>query len=156
MRLRPPEILQDPDPLLRRISTRVETFDTYLLYLIGQMKLAMDNSGTVKCIGLAAIQIGEPKRVIIVEQGGQRIVMVNPEIWFTNGIQTVKDGCMSVKGGTYFRTRTRPRLLGVTYQDETGAARRRRAEGVNAAAIAHEIEHLDGKLFTDVFEDTNQ
>lgn len=152
MRLKPPEILQDPHPLLRTVCTGVDNFDAWLLYLIGQMKLAMEHP-TVKCIGLAANQIGETKRVIVVEQGGQKIALVNPVITFSTGIQTVKDGCMSVKGGTYFRTRTRPRLIGVEYQDETGTGRRRRAEGQNAAAICHEVEHLDGKLFTDGLED---
>lgn len=148
MRQRPPEILQHPHPTLRKVCLPVEHFDTALLYMVGQMKLAITES-PVEALGLAANQIGELKRVIVVVQGDQHVVMVNPCITMSAGLQTVRDGCLSVQGGRYFRARTRPRFIAVEYQDLQGHKHRRKAQGLHAAAIAHEIDHLDGKIFTD-------
>lgn len=148
MRTRPPIILQDPHPALRTVCATVTHFDSSLAFLVGQMKLAIDAfDGTLA--GLAANQIGETKRVIVVVQGGQKIAMVNPVLKVAEGVQTVTDGCASVQHGKYFRARTRPAFVQVVYQDELGHWEARRAKGLHAAAIAHEIDHLDGKLFTD-------
>jgi peptide deformylase len=143
-----PEILQHPHGALRRECYPVTHFDSTLAWIISQMSLAIDQS-PVKALGLAANQIGEFKRVIIVVQGGQKIVMVNPVIKSTQGVQTVRDGCLSVQYGRYFKARARPLSLLVEYQNEKGEQCRRKAKGINAAAIAHEIEHLDGKIFID-------
>ncbi len=142
-------IVQDPHPALRAVCDPITDFNSsYLSWLVASMRSAIDESPVV-ALGLAANQIGETKRVIIVVQGGQQIVMVNPVIKLQNGVQTVKDGCLSVQGGTYFRSRTRPRFLTVDYRDTQGAEHRRRANGIHAAAIAHEIDHLNGILFID-------
>lgn len=149
MRSRPPDILQHPHPALRQVCVTVAHFDSGLADLIDDMKAAATAPWKAKCIGLAANQIGVAKRVIIVEQGGQWIAMVNPEIVRSSGVQTVRDGCMSVDYGMTRHGRTRPAFVQVTYQDERGNECRRKAKGLNAAVIAHEIDHLNGKLFID-------
>ncbi len=141
-------ILQHPHPKLREKCEPVVSFDTFLAYVVQQMNQAIDGSA-VKCLGLAANQIGETKRVIIVVQGGQRIAMVNPVITQKSGEQVVRDGCLSVEHGRVFRMRTRPAFVLVEYFDIYGQPQRRRAKGLHAAAIAHEIDHLDGVLFID-------
>lgn len=151
MRNDSPRILQYPDPILRQVCTPVDSFDGYLVWIVNTMRRAIDES-RVKLLGLAANQIGETKRVIVVVQGGQQIAMVNPVIVLATGIQTIRDGCASVKFGTDFRARTRPRFVTVEYRDVHGTPQRRRANGMHAAAIAHEVEHLDGKMFFDVLE----
>jgi peptide deformylase len=141
------EILQEPHPLLRQVSAAVTDFSA-VPALVARMRAAM-RASPVHALGLAAVQIGELRRVIVVVQGGHDIVMVNPVINAIRGIQTVKDGCLSVRGGRYLLSRTRPRWLLVEYRDERGEPQCRRAERMHAAAIAHEIDHLDGVLFTD-------
>lgn len=149
--MKSPTILQEPHPLLRTVCADVETFDAELAHLVDQMKFAMERS-SVRALGLAANQIGETKRVIVVVQDGQFIPMVNPVIEKSSGIQTVRDGCLSVKWGSYFRARNRPAFVCVEYQDLAGQSSRRRARGMHAAVIAHEVDHLNGVLFTDEIE----
>lgn len=145
-------ILQHPDPTLRQVSMVVMHFDSSLADLVARMSAAI-NASHVRALGLAAIQIGEPKRVIVLVQGSQHVAMVNPRITRSSGVQAVEDGCLSVKFGTYFRKRTRPAFVLVEYQDLTGQPCRRRAKGIHAAAIAHELDHLEGKLFIDELQE---
>lgn len=143
-------ILQHPDERLRQVSTKVTDFSE-VPQIVAAMKSAIrvcEITGT-KTLGLAAIQIGIPKCVVMVKQGGQLWVLVNPVIVKQQGVQTVNDGCLSVKCGTEFKVRTRPRWVQVDYQNEGGFFKTRRAEGIHAAAIAHEIDHLFGILFND-------
>jgi peptide deformylase len=144
------QIIQHPDPRLRQVSEPVTDF-TEVFGILADMRTALAFP-TVKALGLAAIQVGIAKRVILLYQDGHEVVMVNPVIVKQSGVQTVKDGCLSVQHGRMFKARTRPHFVMVEYQDLHGNPQRRKARGINAAAIAHELEHLEGKLFLDVFE----
>jgi peptide deformylase len=147
-----PNILQYPHPLLREICAPVTDFSE-VAHIGGQMMAAVNAPFQAKCLGLAANQVGILKRVIIVHQGTAWITLVNPVIVRASGVQTIRDGCMSFDFGRTFKPRTRPAFLQVEYQDVTGAACRRKAKGLHAAAIAHEVEHLDGKMFFDELTD---
>jgi peptide deformylase len=145
-------ILQYPDERLRQVSEPItDLSEVPAIVAAMQAELRLCHINGMGTLGLAAIQIGIAKRVVIVFQGGHQVVLVNPIIVKQQGVQTVRDGCLSVQGGRYFRGRTRPRWLQVNYLDMQGAAKTRRADGLHAAALAHELEHLDGVLFLDVF-----
>jgi peptide deformylase len=141
-------ILQHPHPSLRMKCSPVSDFGEVKV-IVGVMHAAINQPFQAKCLGLAANQVGILKRVIVVEQGGQWITMVNPVITDQQGQQTISDGCMSVDYGRTFRRRTRPKFIRVEYFDEQGNHCRRKAKGINAAVIAHECDHLDGILFID-------
>lgn len=148
----PPEILQDPHPALRTVCAPVTDFGGALDLLCARMVNAAQslNGPTLRCSGLAANQIGECVRVILVEDGG-RTFMVNPVIVRRSpSVQRVSDGCFSVERGTKRRTTTRAAEIVVEYQDRGGFNKRTRAKGMRAAIIQHEVDHLDGKLFTDL------
>jgi peptide deformylase len=142
------EVLQHPHPLLRQACAQVEHFDSSLAWIAQQMILVMQ-AHPARLIGLAANQVGERKRMIVVLQGKQHIVMVNPVILRASGQQRIRDGCASVQHGTLFRVRTRPAFVQVQYQDLQGNSHNRKAKGIHAAAIDHEIDHLNGVLFID-------
>lgn len=141
-------ILQYPHPLLRMTCDPVFDFGE-VPEIVRVMRAAINRPMQAKCLGLAANQVGILKRVIVVDQGGQWITLVNPVIVERSGEQTVRDGCMSVDFGKSFRMRTRPAFIRVEYFDEHGNECRRKAKGLNAAVICHECDHLDGVLFID-------
>jgi peptide deformylase len=147
-----PRILQHPEPTLRSVSLPVTDFSE-VPEIVAQMHAALTNSALPPCIGLAAVQIGILKRVVIVKQGTQWITLVNPVITDIGGEQSVRDGCMSVDFGSTFRQRTRPAFIRIRYQDELGNEQRRKAKGIHAAAIAHELDHLEGVLFLDALQE---
>lgn len=146
-------ILQDPHPALRTVCAEVLDFGAPLKAVCAKLlEAAAGCTGSrIRVAGLAANQIGECVRVILVEDGG-RTFMANPVIVRATGTQQVSDGCMSVNNGLTRRTTTRALNVIVRYQDRDGAHHRRHAAGMRAAVIQHEIDHLDGKLFTDMLE----
>jgi peptide deformylase len=141
------EIIQHPDARLRQVSAEVTDFaEVFPIVDAMRVALARIDIGT---LGLAAIQVGIARRVVILHQDGHEVVMVNPRIVAQRGVQTVRDGCLSVQHGRFFKPRTRPHFVMVEYQDMKGEPKRRKARGIHAAAIAHELDHLEGKLFVD-------
>lgn len=140
-------ILQHPDERLRQVSAEVTDF-TEVFPIVEAMREALAGIH-VKSLGLAAIQVGIAKRVVLLYQDGHEVLMVNPRIVAQSGVQTVRDGCLSVQGGRMFKARTRPAFVMVEYQDMKGEPKRRKARGIHAAAISHELDHLDGILFLD-------
>lgn len=145
-------ILQYPDERLRQVSEPITDFSEVPAIVAAiQDELRLCHINGIRTLGLAAIQIGIAKRVVLVFQGGNEVILVNPVIVKQQGLQTVRDGCLSVQWGRFFKGRTRPRWLQVDYQDAAGEMHTRRAEGLNAAVLAHELEHLDGVMFLDVF-----
>jgi peptide deformylase len=145
-----------PDPLLRQKSAPIERVDDDLQQLIDDMFATMrDEEG----LGLAAIQVGVPRRLLVLEMPGpdgadgehtrgEKFVMINPQI-LTRGttMRSHEEGCLSIPE---VRVEIeRPATLRVRYMDETGKTQERDAEGLLATAIQHEIDHLDGKLIID-------
>jgi peptide deformylase len=149
MALRP--VLQFPDKRLREVSLRIETVTDEIRSLAADMLEVMyEEPG----IGLAAPQLGEPVRLIVVdtewnEEGGQRnpLVLVNPEIHDPEGAITWTEGCLSVPD--FEADVERAERVRMVATDLDGAAVEIRAEGLKAVCFQHEVDHLDGVLFID-------
>lgn len=149
MSLRPLVIL--PDPVLRLKSAPVAAIDKGVRALIGDMFETMyDAPG----IGLAAIQVGQPLRLVTIdlskktEEEKKPLVFINPEIVWSSPEESVyEEGCLSIP--EYYAEVTRPASVRVRYLDDKGEAREMLAEGLMATCLQHEIDHLDGVLFID-------
>jgi peptide deformylase len=153
MAIRP--ILEVPDPLLRQISTPVEKVDDEVRALIADMFETMyDAPG----IGLAAIQVGVPKRILVIdlqepeEEGGEPVrdprVFINPEI-LDSSDQDVPytEGCLSVPD--QYAEVDRPDRIRARWLDENGDSHEADIEGLLATCLQHEMDHLEGVLFID-------
>ena len=144
------EILTAPDPRLRQVSKPVSTVDDELRSLMDDMLETMyDAPG----IGLAAIQVNVPKRVIVMDLAGeeedpQPRYFVNPEI-LNPSVETsvYQEGCLSVP--EYFEDVERPAKCRVKFLDYHGEEQILEAEGMLATCIQHEMDHLNGVLFID-------
>ncbi len=131
------------DPMLKKHSRTVEKFDDRLAQLIDDMKETMyANDGC----GLAAVQVGILKRVVVLDVGDGCIELVNPEIIFSDGEQCEAEGCLSIPGE--YGTTIRPAVVKVKAQDRNGKWQILKGEGLKARCFCHEIDHLDGILFT--------
>jgi peptide deformylase len=144
------EILTEPNAILREKSLNVDMVDKDLQKLMDDM---LETMYAAPGIGLAAIQIGIPKRVIILDidqKEGQKNPMffVNPEIIEkSENRSTYEEGCLSVPG--QFAEITRPEKCFVKYLDYYGQKKEIKAEGMLATCIQHEMDHLEGILFID-------
>ncbi len=148
MSIRP--IITAPDPRLRQVSKPVEKVDDDLRALMDDMRETMyDAPG----IGLAAIQIGVPLRVIVMDIAGEDAepeprYFVNPEILDPSEEMNVyEEGCLSVP--EYYDEVERPARCRVKYLDYDGKEQVLDAEGLLATCIQHEMDHLEGVLFID-------
>ncbi|MFQ5736370.1 MAG: peptide deformylase [Thermodesulfobacteriota bacterium] len=147
-------VLKYPDPFLKTKAEPVEEFDAGTEQLITDM---IDTMYAAKGIGLAAVQIGVARRVIVLdvpgddeekrERGDNLMALVNPEIVSSDGTMVYEEGCLSVPGFTADVTRA-ARVV-VRALDRNGRPVEIRAEGLHAVALQHEIDHLDGILFID-------
>jgi len=137
-------IIKEGDELLRKRSRVVEKIDERILTLLDDMK---DTLKAAKGVGLAAVQVGVLKRVIVIDADGKIIEMINPVIVKADGEQQDVEGCLSCPG-KYGITR-RPARVTVTALDRNGKQFEYTGEMLLARALCHEIDHLDGKLFLD-------
>lgn len=149
-------ILQVPDERLRKVAEPVNfsDFSTAEARLpVAVQDLRDTFAATPNCIGLAANQLGIGMRILIVDTTktrSQTWLMVNPIITKASADQQmVRDGCMSIEHGTKFEYTKRPKRIEVEWQDEHGTNHWQKFNGVIAACIHHEIDHLNGVLFTD-------
>ncbi|WP_375645664.1 peptide deformylase [Bartonella sp. TT29SHDZB] len=141
-----------PDPILREVSKPVERVDAALQKLADDMLETMYNA---KGVGLAAIQIGIPLRMLVIDVSGNSedeqkkpLVIINPEIlWLSDERNIYKEGCLSIPD--YFAEVERPKRLCVRYQDREGKQIEIEADDLLATCLQHEIDHLDGRLFID-------
>ena len=101
-------------------------------------------------VGLAAPQVGILKRIVVIDVGDGPIVLINPEILETDGEQTGDEGCLSVPGMA--GQVTRPNYVKVRALDVSMEEQIYEGEGLLARAFCHEIDHLDGKMYTDLVE----
>ena len=144
------EILVVPHPILKQVSQPVERVDDELRALMDDMLETMyDAPG----IGLAAIQIGVPKRVIVMDlarpdEEKQPRYFVNPEIlWASEETLPYEEGCLSVP--EYYDEVERPARVKLRYLNYQGEQVEEDAEGLFAVCIQHEMDHLEGVLFID-------
>ena len=142
------QILEFPDPRLRKIAKPVTVFDEELEHLIEDMLETMHEA---EGIGLAATQVNVHKRLLVIDVSENRDapqVFINPEFEIIeNELAEYNEGCLSVPG--FYETVSRPRAVKITAQDAKGEKIEQAAEGILATCIQHEIDHLDGKLFVD-------
>ena len=144
------EILVVPHPVLKQVSKSVETVDDELRALMDDM---LETMYAAPGIGLAAIQIGVPKRVIVMDlaregEEKQPRHFVNPQIvWRSEETQGYEEGCLSVPD--YFDEVQRPARVRLRYLNYQGEQIEEDAEGLYAVCIQHEMDHLDGVLFID-------
>ena len=141
------QILHFPDPRLRRRAESVGAVDDHVRRLIDDMFETMyDAPG----IGLAAPQVDVAKRVITIDLSKDRsepLCLVDPEIQWTGGEAEAEEGCLSVPG--VYEVVKRAGRIRVSATDRDGRSGEIEAEGLLAACIQHEIDHLDGRLFVD-------
>ena len=144
------EIITVPNPLLKQVSAPVERVDDALRALMDDM---LETMYAAPGIGLAAIQIGEPKRVIVMDlaregEPPQPRYFVNPEItWRSEEMAVREEGCLSVP--EIYDEVERPARVGLKYLNHQGEAVEEDADGLLAVCIQHEMDHLDGVLFID-------
>lgn len=141
------QILHYPDPRLRRKAEPVAEVTDAIRSLVADMAETMYQAPG---IGLAAIQIGVLKRVVVIdlsEERNQLQVFINPEIRERDGEQILEEGCLSVPG--IFEPVTRAGRVRVRALDRDGQPFELEASGLLATCIQHEIDHLDGKVFVD-------
>lgn len=138
------EIRTDEDPVLRKKSRVVDNINDRTLELLDDM---LDTMYSANGVGLAAPQIGILRRIVVVDIGDGPIKMINPEIIEKNGQVQDYEGCLSVPG--YSGEVVRPEAITCQFIDENKEKNTLKAEGFLARAICHEIDHLDGILYTD-------
>ena len=153
MAIRP--IFETPDPILRQISKPVETFDDDLKVLVADM---FETMYAAPGIGLAAIQVGVPKRILVIdlqdpeEEGGEPVrkpmVFINPEI-VTSSETCVpyQEGCLSLPD--QYAEVDRPDRVRARWLDRDGTQREEELEGLLGICLQHEMDHLEGILFID-------
>jgi len=144
------EIIILPDKRLRLVSEPVKTVDAELRALVDDMFETMYEAPGV---GLAAIQVGVPKRLITADtakkdEPKQPQVYINPEVvWSSEEKNTYEEGCLSIP--EYYEEVERPAQVKVRFTDLDGKAREVEANGLLATVLQHEIDHINGVLFID-------
>ena len=138
------KIVTGEDPLLRKTSKPVEVFDEKLWTLLDDMAETMyRNEG----VGLAAVQVGILRRVVVIDVGDGKIELINPIIIKTRGRQEDSEGCLSFPNE--YGLVERPNFVTVKAQDRNGVDQEYSGSGLLARAFCHEIDHLDGIIFKD-------
>lgn len=132
------------DEILRKVSRPVKELTPRITELIADMKETMVHADGV---GLSAVQVGVLKRIIVVDTGDFKTTIINPEIIEQDGTQCGDEGCLSVPG-VYERV-TRPNHVKVKGLDENFNPIEVSGIGLDARALCHEIDHLNGILFID-------
>ncbi|MDY3016097.1 peptide deformylase [Blautia sp.] len=140
-------IRTEGDPVLRKVSRPVTEMNQKLRTLIFDM---LDTMYESMGVGLAAPQVGILKRLVTIDVGDGPIVLINPEILETSGEQTGDEGCLSVPGMA--GQVTRPNYVKVKALDENMEEVIYEGTELLARAFCHEIDHLDGKMYTDLVE----
>ncbi len=144
------KILTEPDPILRKKCEPLEGVNDQLRNLMNDM---LETMYEAPGIGLAAIQIGVLKRVVVIDvskKEGEKspLFLVNPEIVYkSNETSTYEEGCLSLPG--QFAEIERPAECKVEYLDFNGKKKQLDAKGLLSTCIQHEIDHLNGVLFID-------
>ena len=139
------EIRKKGDPCLEKVCHPVTEFNERLHLLLDDMRETLEESGGV---GLAAPQVGILRRVVVVDAGDEDIELVNPEVVeVSEETQTGLEGCLSLPGK--YGIVTRPEHVVVRAQDRNGDWYEYEGDDIVARCFLHEIDHLDGILFTD-------
>lgn len=140
-------IREEGDDILRKVSKPVEKIDEKIKELVEDMIETLHGQNGV---GLAAVQVGILKRVVVIDtyEGEPVLVLINPVIKKQKGEQTVEEGCLSFPNK--FAKVVRPEEVTVEALDIEGNKIKVVGKGLLAQALSHELDHLDGKLFMDI------
>lgn len=141
-------VVQIGEDVLRQKCEPVKAFNEELWALLDDMKT------TVRAevgAGLAAPQVGVPLRAVVIDVDAGYYEIINPEIISVKGEQKGPEGCLSIKGKQ--GTVTRPNKVKLEYRDRKGKKHKLTADGFFARAVCHELDHLDGILYTDIAEE---
>ncbi len=141
------KILTVEEPALHKTCKPVEKFDSKLHTLLDDMRQTLIESGGV---GLAAPQVGILRRVVLVDNGEEILELVNPSLVETDGEQEGPEGCLSVPGK--YGLVKRPYYAKVRAQDRNGNWFEAEGEELTARCFCHELDHLDGIIYTQVME----
>lgn len=137
-------IVKFGDDILKKKSREVKKIDDRIICLLDDMRETLKFHNGV---GLAAPQVGVLKRIAIVDTGDTILELINPEIICTEGEQTGAEGCLSFPGE--YGLVTRPNIVKIRAMDRNGCMYEYTGEELTARAFCHEIEHLDGHLFSE-------
>ena len=141
------KILTDKEPALHKVCKPVEQFDWKLHKLLKDMQdTLIDSNG----VGLAAPQVGILRRVVLVDTGEEILELINPVLVETDGEQVGPEGCLSVPGK--YGLVKRPYYAKVRAQDRDGNWFEAEGEELIARCFCHELDHLDGILYTEVMD----
>jgi peptide deformylase len=144
------EIIKLPDPMLRQVSEPVTAVTDETRRIMDDM---LDTMYDAPGIGLAAIQIGIPQRLVVVDlakegEEKQPMYLVNPEIvWSSEEQSDYEEGCLSIP--EFFEMVSRAKEVKVRFLDRTGEMKEMHCSGILATCVQHEIDHLNGVLFID-------
>jgi peptide deformylase len=144
------EILKLPDPVLKKVSKPVDKVTPEIISLMDEM---FETMYAAPGIGLAAVQIGIPKRLVVIDTARDEapknpLYIINPEItWASEELNEHEEGCLSIP--EVFDKVKRPAEVKVRFLDRTGAGQEMHCNGLLATCIQHEIDHLNGVLFID-------
>ena len=141
------KILTDKEPALHKTCRPVTDFDKKLHTLLDDMRETLIESGGV---GLAAPQVGILRRVVLVDTGEEILELINPTMVETSGEQEGPEGCLSVPGK--YGLVKRPNYAKVRAQDRDGNWYEAEGEELIARCFCHELDHLDGIIYTEVME----
>ncbi|WP_455478843.1 peptide deformylase [Bartonella sp. B10] len=139
-----------PDQILRQVSKPVEQIDSTIQKLADDM---LDTMYSAQGIGLAAIQIGVPVRMLVIDIAEKNtpkdpLIVINPEIlWLSDERSIFNEGCLSIP--EYYAEVERPKCLRVRYRNHEGQQTEMEADNLLATCLQHEIDHLNGQLFID-------
>lgn len=148
------DILHHPDPRLRKKAAPVKEVNATIRRHLDDM---LETMYAAKGIGLAAIQVNLPHRLITIdisEEKNQPLFLINPEILHKEGQVEYEEGCLSVPD--FYEKVTRAARIRVRALDRDGNPQEWDADGLLAICIQHEIDHLDGKLFVDYLSSLKQ
>lgn len=143
------EVLLFPDPRLKMVAAPVETIDASVQALVDDL---IDTMRATPGVGVAAPQCGIMQRVVVIDVTGKApgqglLVLINPHVVKLEDEKIVREGCLSIP--EYTANVRRGQKCWVSAQDRDGTRREIYAEGLEAVAIQHEMDHLDGILFLD-------
>ncbi|MBQ3638232.1 MAG: peptide deformylase [Clostridia bacterium] len=137
-------IVKEGDPTLRKVCRPVTEITPRILTLLDDMRETLAEANGA---GLAAPQVGILRRIALVDLGEEVVELINPEIVETEGEQEEVEGCLSVPD--VWGVTRRPERVKVKALNRKGEEYTVEGEGLNARCLCHEIDHLDGHLFTD-------
>lgn len=141
------KIMTVKEPCLHKVCRPVEKFDGKLHRLLDDMKETLAEANGV---GLAASQVGILRRVVVVDTGEEMLELVNPELLETSGEQVGSEGCLSVPGK--YGIVKRPNYAKVRAYDRDGNEFEVEGEELMARCFCHELDHLDGIVYTEIME----